>query len=459
MRRDAAEREQAPRDGAPAEPARSVLRPALLRFAALSLLAATVLMLATLVVAERIARDRALEDARRQGAGIATRLASPLVDAEVRAGLPQALEPLTKVMENRMRDGSVQHVKLWSRDGTIIWADQTEIMGRRFGLEDDVEALFGTTRTTAELSDLLREENVAERGEGPMLEVYAGAFDADGEPLVFEAYLVTESMEKNAHRIVVSFVPLIAGALVLFLVVVMPLAVSLSRRVERGERDRARLMRHAVLASDLERRRIARDLHDGVVQELAGLGYTLPTVTRELHADGDLRTARSTLEGATELVQHNVQALRQLLTDIYPPDLAGPGLRNAVHQLVHTEAFGAGLEAQVRIQQDLELPLDAARLAHRVIREGLRNVVKHARASQVLVELGLHEGQVLVRVVDDGEGAGPGPLPLRGPRGHLGLRLLDDTVRDVGGSLEVSSPGTGEGVSLVARFPASLTEG
>lgn len=436
----------------------SVLRPALVRFAALSIVVTLVLTLLTLAVAERIARERALEDARRQGAGIATRLAAPLVDSDVRNGVPGAAEPLRQVMGNRTLDGSLTHVKLWSRDGTVIWADQPEIVGRTFPLTGEVEALFGTTATTAELSDLSRKENVAERSEGPMLEVYAGAFDADGEPLVFEAYLDTGPMDESAQRIVTSFVPLIVGSLLLFQAVVLPLAVSLSRRVERGERDRARLMRHAVLASDLERRRIARELHDGVVQELAGLGYTLPTVTRELGAGGDLETARSLLESATALVHRSVLALRHFMTDIYPPDLEGPGLRDAVQQLVQSEALAAGLAAEVRMASDLELPRDAAGLAHRVVREALRNVVKHADAHRVVVEAALHQGEVFIRVSDDGRGAAGG-LPLTSPQGHLGLRLLADTVRDAGGRLETTSEGAGRGVTLVARFPVSLRGG
>lgn len=433
----------------------SVLRPALVRFALISVTVTVLLTLATLALAERIARDRALEDARRQASGMASRLVAPLVDADVRDRVPGAADGLSRVMADRTRDGSVSHVKLWSRDGTVIWADQPEIVGRTFTLTDEVESLFGTTGTSAELSELSREENVAERSEGPMLEVYAGAFDADGVPLVFEAYLDTTPMDESARQIVTSFVPLIAGSLLLFQAVVLPLAVSLSRRVERGERDRARLTRHAVLASDLERRRIARELHDGVVQELAGLGYSLPTVTRELHQGGDLDHARSTVERSTALVQRCVLSLRQLMTDIYPPELEGAGLRDAVQQLVQTEALAAGLDAEVRMPPDLELPRDAARLAHRIIREALRNVVKHADAQRVLVELGLHHDEVFIRVADDGRGAA-GDEAMAAAEGHLGLRLLGDTVRDAGGRLEVTSAGEGLGVTLVAQFRAHL---
>lgn len=434
----------------------SVVRSALLRFTVFSLVTVLVLIIGSLFVAGRIARSLALDGARTQGAGIAARLAAPLVDADVRAGRPGAADQLTTVMANRMQDGSIAHVKLWDDSGRIIWSDQSELVGRSFELQDDVARLFGTRGTSAELSELTREENIQERTEGPLLEVYAGAFDDDGEPLVFEAYVATEQMDQNARTIFLSFLPLFVGSLGLFLLVVLPLARSLGRRVERAQADRATMMRHALLASDLERRRIAEDLHNGVVQELAGLGYTLPTATRQLVPGGDLTVARSALQRATDLVQRNVTALRKLMTDIYPPDLQGDGLRDAVQQLVRTEALSAGLVAEVRVEDGLSIAPDTGRLAYRVIREGVRNVVKHADASHVTVELGTHQGHVLVRVVDDGRG--PGASPGTSPQGHLGLRLLTDTLHDFGGRLEVRAV-DGGGTSLVARFPVTLVPG
>ena len=109
------------------------------------------------------------------------------------------------------------------------------------------------------------------------------------------------------------------------------------------------MMRHALLASDLERRRIAQDLHDGVIQDLAGLGYVLPTAQRELHEGGNLAVARTTLDRATGMLQQDVVRLRSLLTDLYPPDLQGQGLVTAVGDLVQTITSDAGLDATVRI--------------------------------------------------------------------------------------------------------------
>jgi signal transduction histidine kinase len=429
-----------------------VVRSAVVRFTVWSAVTLIVLTVGAVLVANSIAQRQALAEARTQGAGIATKLAAPLVNRDVRARRPRAAHDLDTVMRTRMADGSVSHVKLWDENGRVIWSDEKPLVGRTFPMEEDVSELFGTREVTAELSDLSKEENEFERDEGELLEVYAGTFDADGEPIVFEAYVSTAQMKGVARSIVVALVPLILGALALFMLAMLPLAVSLGRRVERAQLDRSKMMRHALLASDLERRRIAQDLHDGVIQDLAGLGYVLPTAQREIHEGGNLAVARTTLERATTMLQQDVVRLRSLLTDLYPPDLQGQGLVSAVGDLVQTITADAGLDATVRIDPEFDVPVDAGRLAYRVVREGLRNVVKHAGASRVEVEVSREDDEVVVRVADDGRGLGE---PTETRRGHLGLRLLKDTLSDFGGQLELE-PGAREGTSLNARFPVAL---
>lgn len=433
-------------------PTGSAVRRALVQFALLSVVSVTLVSLATLAIAHQIAREKALDDARLQGAGIANRLAAPLVDEDVRAGAPGAADQLATVMANRMRDGSVRHVRIFDEEGVILWSEDPALVGKTFALPADVKELFGTQRAVADLTDLERARGVADGSEQELVEVYAGAFDRTGAPVVVEVYLPTGPIDKAAGTIVSSFVPLIVGSLLLLLLLLVPLSIAMSRRVHRAQTERATMMRHALLASDLERRRIAEDLHHGVVQELAGLGYVLPSLNHHLD-EGDIGGARDLVDRATALVEHNVLSLRSLMAGIYPPDLGTGGLREGVQQLVYTEASRVGMQAHIRITEDLRLAPEAARLAYRVIREGLRNVVKHAGAGEVVIEVSTVGGDVLVQVLDDGRG--PGEEPVRSPRGHLGLRLLTDTVRDFGGRLDVGARETG-GTTLVAQFPATL---
>lgn len=430
----------------------SVVHKALLHLGLASLVTIVIVTLATLVVAERIARSIALDEARAQAETVAARLAAPLVDEQVREGAPGAAEELETVLANRMADGSLRHLKLWDESGRIVWSDQREVAGRTCDLPAEAQALFGTRRSVAEVSDLASEETVAEREGGGMelLEVYVGAFDRDGRPLVVEAYLPTEEMEQDAQKVLTPFVTLTVGSLVLLLLMVLPVVLSLSRRVQRAQVKQATLMRDSLLTSELERRRIAEDLHHGVVQELAGIGYTLPAAVRHLEKGGNPEKARALLLRATDLVQHNITALRSLMTDIYPPDLRGSGLHYAVRHLVENEALAAGLEGRVELDDELDIPADAGSLAYRIVREGVRNVVKHAEARQLVVALSRDGSDLTVRIDDDGRG--PGDHAGQSPDGHLGLRLLRDAVHDAGGRFAVQRRDEG-GTSLVARFP------
>ena len=209
---------------------RSVVRQAVIRFVASSVLLMLVLLVATFLFAQRIATQEALRDARVQGSAIGNLVAGPLVTAGVRAHVPGASFELTKMMNNRMSDGSVVHAKLWTSDGQVLWSDEKELVGQQFPLADDVKALFGTRNVTAEVSDLTKSENARERQLGELLEVYAGIRGANQTPLVFEAYFSSETMRQDEQAIFRGYLPLSIAALLLFQIAVLPMAVSLARR-------------------------------------------------------------------------------------------------------------------------------------------------------------------------------------------------------------------------------------
>ena len=426
------------------------VRQALVRFAVSSLVLLLVLMIASFLLAQRIARQEALRDARVRGAAIGTLIAAPLVNSKVRAHVPGASDALTTVMRNRMSDGSVIHIKMWDKDGKVLWSDEKDLVGRHFQLSDDVGQLFATQQVTAEISSLTTADTPKERKLGEMLEVNAGVLDADQKPLVFEAYFSTERMRQDEQAIFRGFLPIIFAALLLFQIAVLPLALSLARRVERGLAERSSWMRHALLASDLERRRIAQDLHDGVIQDLAGLSYAMPTLEAELAGDSSGPKGREVSHRVSQILSRDVAALRSMITDIYPPDLDGPGFATAVQDLANSAAE-RGIQVQVDLAPDLSLSEDTARLAYRVVREGLRNITKHAQATAGQVEIRRESELVVVSVSDNGRGV----QDAQAAEGHLGLRLLEDTVNDLGGQMTLRSSPSG-GAVLEASFPVGL---
>ncbi|QWZ08707.1 hypothetical protein KRR39_02280 [Nocardioides panacis] len=412
--------------------------------------ALVILAVGTTLVGGRVAQRQALREARTNASLLAQQVAAPLVNAAVRDGEPAATARLETEMRTRMRDRSLSHIKLWSADGTVLWADETSLTGRRYVLPADVRSLFGTRNVTAEVSGLDRAENVEERDEEELLEVYAGTHDADGRPIVFEAYLPLDDLRRDETAIITGVLAVGIGGLVLFQAAVLPMALRLARRVEQSQAEHTRIVRHALDASELERRRIAEQLHDGVIQDMAGIAFALPTVETRLADDPAGQEARQTVRTITDLVRRDADALRSMLIDLYPPDLAAGGLSTAIHG-VADRTREEGVEVVVELDAGPDVPLEVATLAYRVVREGLRNVVKHGRAASATVRMTREPGAWVVTVTDDGVGPeGAGEVR----RGHFGLQLLTDTVHDLGGTLTLGAGPTGGSVLRVTIPPA-----
>jgi signal transduction histidine kinase len=374
-------------------------------------------------------------------------------------------------MRSRIQDGSILHIKIWAPDGEVLWSDEPSLVGTRFALEDSVQSLFGTEDSTADISSLSKEENAQERSAGQLLEVYVGTHDADGAAIVVESYWNTDHLTQNQTAILIRVVPLSIGALLLLTLAVLPLALSLARRVDRAQAEKARMLGHALSASRLEQRRIAQDLHDGLIQDLSGLGYALPAVADLLPSEAT--EARGVLAEVSAGLERDIAALRELLTDVYPSDLGRVGLSSALGELAERAAL-TGVRVDVTVEPELTVGTsEVAVLAYRVAREGLRNVVRHAQATFAEVRLHAEGDDVVVTVTDDGVGLPRGTElraaapdlpdatsssePAASAAGHLGLRLLADTLRDVGGELSVVSP-PGGGTRMSVRFPRTFAE-
>jgi len=422
------------------------------RYAAGSVVVVLAVGLASFVVARNLAKDTALKEARVRGAAFARGVGAPLVNNGVRTGDMTEMSKLNEVMRNRLVDGSIVHIKIWDRTGKVLWADEPGLPGHVFQLEPAVASLFGTDNVIAESSSADRPENALERSDGPLVEVYTGVRDADGVPLVFESYWSTDRVSADRREILSRLAPLSLGSLILLEMAMLPLAISLARRVDRSKAQQSRMLQYAVSGADLERRRIVRNLHDGLIQDLAGLGYAIPLVTSKLPATEDAEPARRALEDLAAAVERDVASVRTLITDVYPTNLQQGGLKDAVDVLVRS-ASSSGLVVTTDIDSGVEESLMVTQLAFRVIREGLRNVVEHAEAQNASVAVKRDGADVVVSVSDDGKGARADAAGT----GHLGLKLLADMTREVGGRTEVWSR-SGDGTTLQARFPVHIVD-
>lgn len=426
------------------------VRRSLWGFVAASVTGLLVVSAASVLVAQNVSRDMAVRDAVGQGRSFAT-VSAPLMHDGVSRGDPESVAAFSEVMHNRLREGAMVHLKVWDAGGTILWADQAELRGRTFELDSEVKLLFESGGAVGYLTELDRAENVAEPGEreGDLLQVYAAARSRTGERLIVESYWSTEQLEEQARAVLMRIAPLSVGALLLLALVVFPLAWSLARRVERIQGENGVLLQHALDASDLERQRIARDLHDGVMQDVTVVGFKLSVATTSISGESEL--PRRLLDELADRVHRIGEALRSTMADIYPIDLASQGLAPAVEELAARAQEEGGVAVSVAVVGMEDESSEVTRLSYRVIREGLRNVVRHAHASHAEV-LATREGDTISLSVDDD---GRGPDGNEAAEGHLGLKLLRDTMRDVGGALAIT-PRPGGGTHFTASFPSDL---
>ncbi len=161
----------------------------------------------------------------------------------------------------------------------MLWSDNEGIRRERVQLEDDVAALLGTRETIIDEPGEGDPHPWSEPGDGDLIGVYAGARDVDGAPFVFEAYMSPDLIDENRADLFRGLLPIVLGMFLLFMLATLPLAIDLARRVDRAAASRSSLLRASVGALQDERRRVAQILHDGVIQDLAAVGYALSTLT------------------------------------------------------------------------------------------------------------------------------------------------------------------------------------
>jgi signal transduction histidine kinase len=419
-----------------------VLRSPVAQFLAAAFVTLAVVLLATGRLSERAAAREAIDDAVATTEVLARSVAQPAVPPGLVDGDAGAVDRLDRAVLRRLLVRDVARIKIWAEDGTIVYSDETRLIGSRYQLGDDELAVIADGSIEAEESDLSKPENRFERASGGLLEVYTRIRSPEGDPLLFEVYYSAAGIEARRAEVFAQFRPITVGGLLVLVAVTTPLMWVLTRRLDRGARDRERLLRAAVDASDAERRRIARDLHDTVVQDLTGTAFALAASARDDDVD------RSGLERMAASLRGSLRSLRSLLVEIHPPDLRTAGLPAALADLV-APAAGRHIEAEVRAADLGDLPDHAVTLVWRVAQEAVRNSLRHSGAARLRVEVRREGDLVVLEVSDDGRGFDPTEAV---DRTHFGLRGLDSLIAEAGGVLRVTSaPGQGTTVRLEVR--------
>ena len=345
--------------------------------------------------------------------------------------------------------GPVVRVKLWTVRrgvGEIVYSDLPRLIGFRARLDDEQNGVLRTGAVVARLAGLDRTEEVHERGLGSLSEVYTRVVTPHGTPLLFETYQPSEQIVETSEEIAAEFTPVLVLTLITAGGLELLLAAILIGHFRRHQREREALMAEAIDASAKERRKIAGDLHDGPVQEMAGLCLNLDA---QAQAETDQRVRGSLLHMASS-ARATLRSLRSAIVGLYPPDLDQVGLNEAL-----TDLLTRLPSHQIRGHLDYKLNdrprLETSELLYRTSQEAVRNIEKHAAASNVWISVQRQNGTVVLSVRDDGTG-GATVNPQITPSGRFGLAVLADIIRDAGGRMHLTSTSTG--TTLTVHVPA-----
>jgi signal transduction histidine kinase len=202
-----------------------------------------------------------------------------------------------------------------------------------------------------------------------------------------------------------------------------------------------------------ERGRLARDIHDGVAQNLA---YLLVQVDRCLTmADGKHKRLEAELEHMGAVLEQNIEELRRHIFDLRPVDLQGQSIFQVMAQVL--QEFGEQLSIVTDYQRTGEtivLPSIAEASLYRVFQEALSNIRRHANCTRIEISLTTYPDKSLtLRIRDDGQGFDTDRLkPHSGQRCGLGLVSMKERIQGLGGTLLIDSQ-PGQGTSIQIDLP------
>jgi len=210
-------------------------------------------------------------------------------------------------------------------------------------------------------------------------------------------------------------------------------------------------LRDTMAAAELERRRWARELHDETLQGLAGFQVLLSSALRRSDAESLEQAVRT----AVEQIGTEIEKLRMLITELRPAALDELGLQPAIESLASRVAAVEGLEVETEVSlgsDDERVAPELETAVYRLVQEALTNVIKHAHANSVSIEIVASDRHVDVAVRDDGVGFDP-TLPREG----FGITGMRERVGLADGTLTIASaPGNGTTVSArLQRAPGA----
>ena len=232
-------------------------------------------------------------------------------------------------------------------------------------------------------------------------------------------------------------------------------AVELEKIVDKRTDELRRLSVRLMSAQDQERRRIARDLHDGLGQELAVAKMILDKLMMEKSAQ-----TQDACSQASGIIDRAIQQVRTMSHLLHPPLLDEVGLLSALSWYTEGLAKRSGIEALLDVQPPdfPRLPPEVETAVFRIVQEALTNVFRHAEAHKVWINLRQTDGSIVVSVLDDGKGIDDHIAELRPERVGVGIGGMKQRAREFGGELRISNAGPGTLLELMIPCPSGMRE-
>lgn len=197
-----------------------------------------------------------------------------------------------------------------------------------------------------------------------------------------------------------------------------------------------------------ERNRLARELHDSVIQTLFSAVFTAEAAAELLDRDPGL--AKAEVQRLRELAQDAVREMRSLVFELRPAEIEADGLIPTLRKHIEVLRRVYGKDIDLTVQGDRRLQLAIEREVFRIAQEAIRNAVSHSGASKISVDVSMRDSGVSLSVNDDGVGFDPSSPHVRGR--HFGLTTMLERAQLLGGNLRIeSTPGQGATIRLEAR--------
>lgn len=394
----------------------------------------------TVSIFHRISDHQAYEALEKQGELAARITLAPLVTQELLDRKRSALDSLRRTSDALKQHGGVIGITIATDDGRVIWANEPGVVGTFMAMPqlsdpDDQWVTSSVQRFVDVAPDSIDQAT-------HLIDMHTRIETMQGVPMVITVSYPSDGVSPAGAVSGDTLLPVLGGSLLLFTAVLVPYSLSAPRQSRRQRTERERLLERLTSSSDAERRRIAGEVHDGAVQELVGVSFTLGAVANDAPAPLDER-----LRELADTTRTTVTGLRSLLNSIYPVQVPATGWLAGLDDLIDA-LRQAGIAVQSNVPCERYTPLNEL-LMLRVAREALRNIAAHAQATSVSISVERTGPLVRLRIADDGVGFEQGTDRAQRAAGHFGLQLVRDLACEMGATLTVdSTPGSGTVVEL-----------